>query len=188
MAASTMPSGCSAARAFASMRRSHGKSGNRRDTARCNSPASMLAPIGAEKITPPHPTGGAALSRRSFLVLRGQRDDHRVILVDLPHLRGTPGRAEIVEEVDVRRIVVLPLVGRVVFVEDRLDGTHRLAGAAVDAFVRVDVQHPLTLIDAVDRALVNASAVLHIHTRLRDDVRHGFLLESRWRTEFVRYL
>jgi len=67
------------------------------------------------------------------------------------------------------------LPGNVVFVEDRLDGADRLAGTAVDAFVGVDVEHPLAFVDAVDRALPNAGLVLKVDARLGDHVRHGRL-------------
>jgi hypothetical protein len=36
----------------------------------------------------------------------------------------------------------------------------------------VDVEHPPALIDAVDRAFLDAGAVLQVHTWLRNDVRH----------------
>src|SRR4051794_18047610 len=108
----------------------------------------------------------------SLLVLRGQGGDHRVVLVDHAHLGRATGRAEVVEEVDVGVVVVLPLLRGVVLVEDRLDGAHRLAGAAVDALVGVDVEHPLALVDAVDGALVDAGPVLEVDAGLRDDVGH----------------
>jgi hypothetical protein len=37
----------------------------------------------------------------------------------------------------------------------------------------VDIEHPLTLVDAVDWAFFNAGKVLQVHTRLRNDVSHG---------------
>src|SRR4051794_20059780 len=113
------------------------------------------------------------------LVLRLEGGDHRVVLVDLTHLGRATGRAEVVEELDVRLVVVLPLLRGVVLVEDRLDRAHRLAGAAVDALVGVDVEHPLALVDAVDGALVDTGPVLHVDARLGDDVGHRFLLGSR---------
>src|SRR5574341_1288257 len=76
------------------------------------------------------------------------------------------------EEGRVRLGERLPLGGDVVLVEDRLDGADRLAGAAVDALVRVDVEHPLALVDAVDRAFLNARLVLHVDAWLGDHVRH----------------
>src|SRR5687768_13280452 len=84
--------------------------------------------------------------------LRWQCRDERVVLLDDPGLGGTPRRAEVVEEVDVRGVVVLPLVRNVVLVEDRLHGTDRLARTAVDTFVGVDVEHARALVDAVDGA------------------------------------
>jgi len=52
----------------------------------------------------------------------------------------------------------------------------RRAGAAVDALVGVDVEHPLALVDAVDRTFVDTSPVLEIDTGLGDDVGHQVLL------------
>src|SRR5690606_37293450 len=69
-----------------------------------------------------------------------------------------------------------PLLGQVVLVVDRLDRADRLAGAAVDALVRVDVQHPRALVDAVDRALLHAGPVQHVDARLGDHVGHRDLL------------
>jgi hypothetical protein len=63
--------------------------------------------------------------------------------------------------------------GDVVFVEDRLDRADRLAGAAVDAFVGVDVEHPLALVDAVDRAFLDAALVLDVDARFGDHIRYG---------------
>src|SRR6202042_1563511 len=60
----------------------------------------------------------------------------------------------------------------VVFVIDRLDRADRLAGAAVDAFVRVDVEHPVALVDTVDRALTDARLVQEVHAIGGDDIRH----------------
>ena len=93
-----------------------------------------------------------------------------------PTLAAPPGDPDVLEPLDVGLVVVLPLVGQVVLVVDRLDGTHGLARAAVDALVGVDVQHPITLVDAVDRALVDAGAVFEIHARQSDHIRHEFSL------------
>src|SRR5690606_16022124 len=122
------------------------------------------------------PTGsrgtGPRPGRSSFLVLGRERGDERMVLVDLTQTGGTAGGTEIVEEVHVGVVVLLPLLGGVVLVEDRLDRADRLARTAVDALVGVDVQHPLALVDAVDRTFVDAGAVLDVHTRLGDHVGH----------------
>src|SRR5690606_14483271 len=102
----------------------------------------------------------------------GQCGDDRVVLVDHAYLGGAAGRAHIVEELDVGLVVVLPLVRKVVFVVDRLDGAHRLARTAVDALVGVDVERAVAFVDAVHGAFVDAGPVLDIHTGQRDDVRH----------------
>src|SRR5699024_5819607 len=81
---------------------------------------------------------------------------------------------ELVEELDVVAVVLLPLIRDIVFVEDRFDRAHRLAGTAVDAFVRMDVEAARAFVDAVDRAFVDTGPVLDIHARLRDHIRHAF--------------
>src|SRR5471032_1651428 len=100
------------------------------------------------------------------LLLRRQGGDQRVVFRDRTELGSTTGRTEIVEEIDVRLVVLLPFIRHVVFVEDRFNWAHRLAGAAVDALVGVDVEHPATLVDAVDRTLVDARFVLEVDTGL----------------------
>ena len=112
-----------------------------------------------------------SFSARSVRLGR-QRRDERVVLGDHADLRGPAGRADVVEELDVGLVVVGPLLGEVVFVVDRLDGADRLAGTAVHALVGVDVQHPLTFVDAVHGALVDAGAVLDIDAGKSDHVRH----------------
>src|SRR4029453_14129971 len=45
----------------------------------------------------------------------------------------------------------LPLIRRLVFREDRLDRAHRLTTSAVDALVRMDVEHRLSFVVAINR-------------------------------------
>src|SRR4051794_6264545 len=94
------------------------------------------------------------------------------------NLGGTARRADpghrVVEELGVHRGELFPLGGNVILVEDRGDRTGGLAGAAIDAFVGLDVEHPAALVDAVDRALVDAGAVLHVDAGLADRVGHRF--------------
>src|SRR4051794_10534287 len=147
-----MPSGCVRARAAYEVSRSQGNSGSRWET-------------------------GSLIRAGSLVVLlRRERCDQSVVVVDLAELGRAAGRAEVVEEVDVGVVVALPLLRGVVLVEDRLDRADRLARTAVDTLVGMDVEHPLALVDAVDRTLVDAGAVLEIDARLGDDVGHLVLL------------
>ena len=70
----------------------------------------------------------------------------------------------------------VPLVRQRVLGEDRLDRALRFARAAIDALLRVDDEDPVGLVDAVDRADVDAGAVFDVDTGLGDDVRHCALL------------
>src|SRR5664280_216248 len=110
---------------------------------------------------------------------------HPPIVSDQPTALGNhadlgraAGTTEVVEELDVGLVVVLPLLGGVVRVEDGLDRTHRLGGATVDALGRMDVEQALTLVDAVDWALLDAGLVLDVSPRLGDHVSHLRLLSG----------
>src|SRR4051794_32766535 len=56
----------------------------------------------------------------------------------------------------------LPLVGQRILREDRLDRALRLAGSTVDALLGVDDQDAPGLVDAVDRAHVDAGAIFDV--------------------------
>src|SRR5438552_19023482 len=90
-------------------------------------------------------------------------------------LRGGLDPGVVLEELLVELDEVLPLLGSLVLGEDRLHRAHGLARAAVYALVGMDVEHRLTLVDAVDRAHLHACLVFYVDARLRDYVRHGGL-------------
>ena len=73
----------------------------------------------------------------------------------------------------------LPLVRQCVLGKDRLDGALGLARAAVDALLGIDHEDATGFVDAVDRADIDAGAVLDVDAGLGDDVRHGGLLYRR---------
>jgi hypothetical protein len=59
---------------------------------------------------------------------------------------------------------------------DGLRGAGGHANAAVDAFIRVNVQSALAFVDAIDRTALDASAVLDVDAGAGDDVGHGTYL------------
>src|SRR5215467_5176912 len=82
----------------------------------------------------------------------------------------------VLEELLVHLDVLLPVRRRLVLGEDRLDGADGLASAAVDALIRMDVEHGLALVDAVHGAHLDAGLVLHVDTGFSNDIRHYSLL------------
>src|SRR6185295_15129538 len=82
----------------------------------------------------------------------------------------------VLEELLVQLDEVLPVGRSLVFREDRLHRAYRLTSAAVDALIRVDVEHGLALVDAVHGADLDAGLVLHVDAGLSDDIRHSGLL------------
>ena len=99
------------------------------------------------------------------------RDGHRAIRVD---------RTLLLEGVGVALDVVLPLVRDFIERENRFDRTRRHAGSAVDALVRMDVEHRRRFepglvfprVDAVNRTDVHARAVLGADAGLGNHVGH----------------
>ena len=72
----------------------------------------------------------------------------------------------------VQRRVMRPLRRHVGFRKDRLHRALRHARLAVDAVLRIDVQHHIVLIEALDRADGHAIGVLAIVTRFANSMRH----------------
>src|SRR3954464_11986789 len=132
MERSTMPPGWARAVSAYEVSWSQGKSGSREET---RSRVTLFGVPGGVV------SAASNLVGVSLLVLRWKRRDHRVVVVDLAHLGGAARRAEVVEEVDVGVVVLLPLPRGVVLVVDRLHRAHRFAGTAVDTLVGVDVEH-----------------------------------------------
>src|SRR5689334_6210797 len=78
-----------------------------------------------------------------------------------------------------------PSCGQVVLVEDGLHRADRLARAAVDALVGMDVQRTATLVDAVDRAFLHTRPIKNIDARLGDHVGHRGLLSFPPYTSYI---
>src|SRR5258708_17216944 len=76
------------------------------------------------------------------------------------------------EDVAVQGGVLLPLRRHVFLGEDGRDGALRFARAAIDALVRVDVQHVGPLVDAIHGAHVDTRAIFDVDARLGDHIRH----------------
>jgi hypothetical protein len=73
----------------------------------------------------------------------------------------------------VERCEFLPFIGKVVFVEDRLDGALGNTRFAVDALLGVDVKHLSPLIKAIDGANHDTIRVFAVEAGLGDDMSHS---------------
>ena len=82
---------------------------------------------------------------------------------------------------------VFPLIWSRRLLEDRLDRANRLTGAAVNAFLGIDIElvffrkfFGLVLcgMDAVDRTDIDASGILHVDAGLSNDIGHLLLLKT----------
>src|SRR4029434_6668719 len=110
------------------------------------------------------------------------------VVVERVQLRlgGRLDAGMVLEELLVHFDELLPLIGGLVLCEDRLHRAYRLTGPAVDALVRMDVEHRVAFVDAVDRTHLDTGLVLHVDARLRDDIRHLDLRSRGSCQEFSR--
>jgi hypothetical protein len=90
-------------------------------------------------------------------------------------LRGSTRGTQFSEELGVRGRVVLPFLRNIIFIEDGFYRAHWFAGSAIHTLVRLDIEHAIALVDAIDGALFDTSPVLEINTRQGDDVGHRLL-------------
>jgi len=94
--------------------------------------------------------------------------------------QASSSRASLLVVICVHLCEMLPLLGEIVFGEDRLDGASRLTRAAIDAFVRVDIEQlcgfkcrlVFARVNAVYRTDVHASRVLGPYAGFSDNIRH----------------
>src|SRR6478609_522021 len=111
--------------------------------------------------------------------LKRLRLDRRVVPGKSSVIARTTRRSQYVEDLTIDDTVGMHFRGKIVLVEDGLHRADRLARPAVDAFVGVDVQLAGTLVDAVDRALLDARLVLDVDARLGNHIGHDSL-RIRW--------
>lgn len=102
----------------------------------------------------------------------------RMVLASRADLAGTTRRAEFIEEFSVVALESLPLTWDIVLVIDRLDRTYRLTRTTIDTLIGLDVEHPLALIYAIDRTLLDTGLVFDVDTWFCDDVCHEVLIPS----------
>ena len=102
-----------------------------------------------------------------------------MILSDWPNLTCSPRRAEFIEELSIDLFKLAPLLRNIIFVIDGLNRADWLAGATVHTLIGLDVEHPITFIDAVDGTLLDTGLVLDVDTRKRDHICHKNLLTRK---------
>jgi hypothetical protein len=102
----------------------------------------------------------------------------RMVLAGRADLAGTARGAQFIEEFSVVALESLPLTWDIVLVIDRLDRTYRLTRTTIDTLIGLDVEHPLALIYAIDRTLLDTGLVFDVDTWFCDDVCHEVLIPS----------
>src|SRR5699024_776272 len=99
-------------------------------------------------------TGIEAGQALNVMLLRGKGFNHRMIFGDQSEFGGASRGADVVKEFYVCVIVVGPFFWGVILVVDGFYWAHWFAGTAVNAFIRMDVQHAFAFINTVHRAFV----------------------------------
>ena len=102
-----------------------------------------------------------------------------MVLMDYSGLRSATGGTDVIKEFHVGLVVVRPLFRHVVLVEDGFHRAHRLARTTVDALVGVDIECAITLVNTINRALVDARSIFHINTGQSNNIRHNGVFLSQ---------
>ena len=113
----------------------------------------------------------------------GMRGDEWRIYAEAPNAFRTAGRLQrlglsrhyLNEEVLIIFEVPMKLLREVFLVEDRFLRTSRHTSAAVDTFVRLNVERSCTFVDAVHRALFDTRAMDAVDTCFSNYVSHDAL-------------
>ena len=113
--------------------------------------------------------------------MRRQGSNNWVIACYWTDLGSTTRRTNLIEEVDVDLVVVAPLPWKVILVVDGFDWTDWLASTAIHTLVRVNVEHTVALIDAVNWTFVDASFVLDVNARKGNYVSQSKLLRKNFK-------
>ncbi len=96
-----------------------------------------------------------------------------MVTLDWTYFCSSPRRANFREEIYVHFVVVSSLTWQIIFVVDGFYRANWLTGTTVHTLVRVDIEHAVTLIYAIDRAFINASLVFDINTWKGNYVSHN---------------
>jgi hypothetical protein len=115
---------------------------------------------------------------KSLFALRWQGSHNWVIASDWANLCSSTWGANLIEEVNIYLVVVAPLTRNIVLVVNGLDWANWLTRTAVNALIRMDVEHAVTLVDAVNGALVNTCLVFDVNAWKGDYVGQSKLLKS----------
>jgi hypothetical protein len=105
-----------------------------------------------------------------------------VVTFNGAYLCGSARRANLVEKFNIGFVIISPLFREVIFVIDCFNRAYGLTGTTVHALIGMNVEHPVTFVDAVHRTFINAGTVLHIDTGKGDDVGHKNSSKSEKRT------
>src|SRR5690625_142118 len=95
-----------------------------------------------------------------------------MVLFNQAQFRRATRRAEVVKELHVRGVVLLPFVWDIVLVVNRFYRAHWLTSTAVDAFIGVNIKRARTLVNTIDRTLLYAGTIFNVNTWLRNDICH----------------
>jgi len=79
---------------------------------------------------------------------------------------------EFYEKLGINFWILFPFTWNVILIVNSLDWADRLAGTAIHALIRLDVEHSVTFIDAIHWALFDAGLIFHIDTWLGNHICH----------------
>lgn len=151
------------------------------------SPSRWLLAIFLYGASRSHGKSGSLTELTPSLPFRARRNYWVIALLSANFARTT-GRTELAKELFIDRFKLTELAGDIIFIVDRFDRTYWLACAAIDTFIRLDVEHPPALVNAINWALLDTRLVFHIDTWPCDDVRQRIPLTRDSRANYAASL
>jgi len=95
-----------------------------------------------------------------------------MVVICKTDLCSSTWRAKFYEKLGINFWILFPFAWNVILIIDRLYWTDRLAGTAIDALIRLDVEHAVAFINAIHWALFDAGLIFHIDTWLSNHICH----------------
>jgi hypothetical protein len=111
-------------------------------------------------------------SPETLFALRRQSSDDWVVSRNRSDFGSTARGTDLGEKVNVRFVILTPLTRQVIFVVNGFHWANWFASTTIHTFIWVDIEHTITLVNAVDGALIDTCLVLHIYARESDYVGH----------------
>jgi hypothetical protein len=121
------------------------------------------------------------IGKFDLLLLRWKRQCNYFGMISsgLTHFASSTRRSDFDEKFTIYFAVLFPSCGDIIFIINSFYRTHWLARTTIHAFIRLDVEHSISFVNAINWTFLNTRFVLHIDTRFGNYVCHALPFKAR---------